>query len=883
MNELTKSETSQTTNVSGDVYGNTKEGDIFQSFYSQTNFDEISFEDLKLQTKKLPEIQIDFLNSYKEQRILVFGGELGGINKKELILKLAYHVAKDYRLTFQNTDIYTKVWRPSSKQEKIDLEAELINTKEPTIFVFYDIEPQEIKGNLEVIRDNILSFKHYIFASTNRSYKIWHLSDNAIDFFPTDLKLEKIYGKSFLVEELQKKLSNLQEELQKELNQFQEEWKKDLEQVLEKLDKLKNEYEQLEVYSKKLGNLKGIQRFVKLLGQEFNNYIKTYKSEIQKKSSSEELEIPLRLKIDFDSLIVKSGNDETFIRSFFYNNLTAQQQLVALGISFLDGMFEDQLFTTLERVFKEAWKKKHPSIVDLDYSDLEELRYYYFDFQENNDIYEQAFHTFNVVKTKRYKTNIRLVKIVAKSCTLYRVAWESHRRQIINGLKILVNIVKESAITNNQDIPENWDLYGTFLRRRKLQKAVSNTLSDIIYTVGINDIGYLYNPLFELARDKEEEVRYVTTKILTNLYKDNKKEEMFRIFQFLYDYPRGKELEKENKNSNNKFQRNETQKKEDQNLVNKAILEIKDKVDKFQNLFITKEVKNEPQKQKRYYINKKLDWRDFIGMTVASSLGEIIYESYNDEKLSRDFYDWLRELSKSRLYYVHRCFGNITLYEATPLYLKQIRDFLKEIVEDNRKWLYEDEDHRKWLYQAVAKSLQNAYNNYPKNREEVKNILENWYEEVSKENKYNQKEAFLITIVLTYGGINYDSNEHDKFPISLQNACSYLGQILINDKYSLIRKYIINSVLSLTFKYLEEIEEWLANLISILREKEKKHLINTFTKIYIEQKIEKNSTAINIENIMNKWAIQNNVPTQQIAIKTLVSFAKIGQNDESKT
>lgn len=226
MNELTKSETSQTTNVSGDVYGNTKEGDIFQSFYSQTNFDEISFEDLKLQTKKLPEIQIDFLHSYKEQRILVLGGELGGINKKELILKLAYHVAKDYRLTCQNTDIYTKVWRPSSPQEKIDLEAELINTKEPTIFVFYDIEPQEIKGNLEVIRDNILSFKHYIFASTNRSYKIWHLSKNAIEFFPTNLKPQEIYGKSFFVEELKKELSNLQEEIKKEVDKFQDEWKK---------------------------------------------------------------------------------------------------------------------------------------------------------------------------------------------------------------------------------------------------------------------------------------------------------------------------------------------------------------------------------------------------------------------------------------------------------------------------------------------------------------------------------------------------------------------------------------------------------------------------------------------------------------------------------
>lgn len=664
---------------------------------------------------------------------------------------------------------------------------------------------------------------------------------------------------------------------------------KELEQVIEDLKNLKDEYNKLDDYSKKLGNLKSIKRFVKLLGQELNNYIKTYKVDIQRKSLSEELKKPPVLKIDYNSLINKSRDDETFIRSLFYKNLTSQQQLIALGISFLDGLFEDQLFTTLERVFKETWKKKNPSIVDLDYSDLEELRIIYFDFQENNDIYEQAVYRFNVVKTKRYKTDIRSVKIVANPCNLYRVAWESHRRQIINGLKILVNIVKESEITNNQKISENWDLYGTFIRRKKLQKAVGNTLSHLIQTVGINNISYLYNPLFELARDTKIEVRYVTAKILTDLYKENRKEEVFKILQFLYDYTRGKELEKESKNSHEEFKENETKKKENQNLRDKVIVQIKDQINKFKDPFLTKEINNDSQKQERYYINinkntnkEELDWRGFIGTTVAISLGETISES-NDEKLSSDFYDWLRELSKSRLYSVHRRFGFSVLYKASPLHLKQIRNFLKEIVEDHRKWLYKDEDHRKWLDEAVATSLQNAYNNYPKNREEVKNILEDWYEEVSKENKYNQKEAFLRTIVLTYGGIEYDDNEHDNFPISLQNACSYLEKILLKDKHSLIRKDIIKSVLSLTSKYLEKIEEWLSNLISTLMDEEKEELIDKLINIYEKQKREQNLTTVNIETIMKKWAIKKKAPAQQIAIKALVSFAKIGGVNEYTT
>ena len=74
--------------------------------------------------------------------MLVLGGELGGINKNELILQLAYCIAKETdseQINSQKVDVSIKVWRRSSSQQIIDLELELRNRKTPTIFVFFDI------------------------------------------------------------------------------------------------------------------------------------------------------------------------------------------------------------------------------------------------------------------------------------------------------------------------------------------------------------------------------------------------------------------------------------------------------------------------------------------------------------------------------------------------------------------------------------------------------------------------------------------------------------------------------------------------------------------------------------------------------------------------
>ena len=692
------------------------------------------------------------------------------------------------------------------------------------------------------------------------------------------------YHKFILVKELQEELSRYQ----KQLNKLQEESEKDLKPKLSEY--LKSNYGSLESISQNLGSLKSIRQFVKLLSQRLNEHIKKQK-ELKKQTqlSSEALSTLLSRK-NINILIENSKlNDETFIRNLFQNILqnSPRQQLLALGISFLNGLFEDQLFTALEKVFTEAWQKRDPSLVTLDYSDLDELRYNFFDFQENDfDIYERVSNSFKVVETKLYKTDIRLINVVfvKNREQLFKVAWESHRRQIINGLEVLVNIVKDSAVPENYYLPGNWNLYGTQTRREKLRRAVSNTFCDIISNIGSASINALYNSLFELARDKKNEVRNVAANILTNLYERGKKEELFRILQFLYDFSLEKEKkgttqwrrqkEKEKDNTENEEKLEEVEKQQTKNIITK----IKDFLT---NLFREEKIQGE----KEYYINKQIDLHDFLGATVAVTVGNVISEHYRGggEGIPDDFYSWLKELSKSKLRVIHAFFGYHSLCVTVPFYLKQMRGFLKEIVEKHKYWL--DEEYNLSLNHAVAQSLADAYR-YSKNREEVKDILKNWYEEASKGDEYtkskqNAKEkqvlkkedALFRTVALTYGQIQYDDKDVDKFPILLRDTCLWFEEILKKDKNLLVRKTIISAVFLLTHNYLGTIEKWLSNLVSDFTPEEQKRLIIELTNIYLKEEVKEELTTV--EKVMNKWVKEKNIPAQKIAFGALVSFAKL--------
>lgn len=842
----------------GDNSAATWSGDIYQNnIYGKTDFDEISFEDLESQIQELPKIQPDFLNQLKEHRMLVLGGELGGINKNELILQLAYLLAKD---SSQKADISIKFWRHSSSQQIIDLELELRNRKTPTIFVFTDIEPKDINCSLQHIFSEVIpSLEHWVLFSTNRSFSSWHLNDDAQIFFNPNLSPQDIYGEDILVNELENKLG---ENLKLELNKY-----------------LKNDDRTLELIAKNLGSFGNILRFVKLFDRKIQ----------------ESPETPTDININD---LIKESKSDAFIRGLFQNILSDRQQLMALGISFFNGMFEDQLFTALEKVFTEAWRKRHPSLIALDYSDLEELIYNYFDFQEN-DLYEGVSNIFKDVKTKTYKIDIRSINILSlgNRDQLFEIAWQSHRRQIINALEVLVNIVKESALEKNSYLPEKWDLYRNPIRREKVRKAITNTFSSI----GVVSINVIDSSLLQLATDENREVRAVAASVIASWYEVGKKEEVFRILQSFYDVSLEKEkvetgqqgtekekvAEEDNVENQDESEVKKVEELEKQNIISKVIDPL---LKLFRGIFgkYIGEVKK--QKKEKYYIDKGEDFQDYIGATVAVTIGNVIYEHHRNENLSSDLYDWLKELSKSRLRLVHLYFGYSTLSKVVPLHLKQTRAFLKEIVQDHRDWLYKKYDLS--LNHAVAISLTYAYN-YPENRQEVKDILETWYQEAGtrygeiesyedisteEDNLLTKEDALLRTIALTYGLIKYDD---EIFPILLQNACLCLENIFNMDKHILLREAVITAVLLLVNKYLGGIEEWLSGLVSNFSIKEKKNLVIELTQVYKKEyyllKIEEKSELTAVENIMNKWVKQGNTTAKKIAIQALVYFTKLSE------
>lgn len=859
--------------VEGSVFGDN--GRVYNNYYSDTQeeFIKITLDELKSQSDKSPNIKPEMVNRLDKERLLVLSGDLG-VEKKDLALQLALQLASN------NSDIHIKQWKRSSTQQSVNLEIVLRNTKSPTVFVLTDVQPKDIGFYAfpQIHKTAKLLNKHWVIASTDISFTSWNLGEEARErFFP---RIEDIYGQKVLLNKLQEELTRYN--LQGELGQ-----------------------KSPESLAQDLENPTNIIRFAELLSKEVD----------------EKINDPDSKSIDIENLISLAKNDEQFIRKLYYEVLDSREQLLALGLSFLNGSFEDQLFVALEQVVMQAWRKRDPSLPTLDYCDLDKLRDNYFDLSEN-DFYQSTPSNFKVVKIKTYKIDIRSIKIISlqNRQSLYKVAWESHRRQIINALEVLVDIVKESAQGRNHFLPGKWQLYGDPLRRENLYNVISQTISDIglVSTSALNTV---QGSLLRLATDANHEVRNVAASAIAGWYhpKNRHKEELFRTLQDFYSITLNKEddiedyywheleenQDKGNDNSNNvqtvKSQKEQANKNIFDNFINGN---NKDNID--------------------YYINKELDLRDYIGATLAVVLGDVIYNYYGSEKISDELYNWLEELSESKLRLVHLYFGYYTLFWVVPLHLKEkcISALLKDLARNRRDWLSRDSSAglnyaynqiaRKqgdWLYpdsgaslnHAIASSLAHAYN-YPENCQKVKQILDSWYSEVkNRQSKINkrkmtQDEGLLRTVVLTYGLIQYTQQANS---ITIDAALKRLEEIFKNEEHPEIRKAIVSAICNITYRYFNQIESQLQDLLAYFNRTEQKKIVQVLREIFLKQretldfeegeiyqrkikvngrsyKIWKNPETrplTEIEKVMNGWAkLAKKAHAQQTAIQALVSF-----------
>ena len=644
-------------------------------------------------------------------------------------------------------------------------------------------------------------------------------------------------------------------------------------------------------------------RFVELY-EKAKRYSEEQKSlEKNKDDKQESTENPIKLK----ELIKKAQDQDDFVKNL-YKSLSPREQLLAIGLSFFNGCFEDQLFAALERVIEDVWQKRESSLVSLDYSDLEKLENDYFELADNNNLYESEVSKFKIVETQFYPIDTCSLKILSleNRQALLKIAWKSYRRHIISALDVLVDLVQESVAEDNSYKKGQWELYGNKTRQERLRTVISETLSEIGW-ISSRALNSVQGPLLRLAKSENDRVRSVAASAISRWYAEGKNEqELLRLIQSFYSLTIEKEYAE-----NNKFGIEEIEEESSENLEITAVEKSRNQqwykkevgiLIKNSLLTIWKKIQKSQTTSGDYYIKAKDESGDYIGATVAKIVGEAIYKYHSpqNDELSNKLYDWLKELSESKLRLVHLYFGYNTLYWVVPVYLKdeRISKMLKKIAQTHTESLYPKIGNFD-LNQAIAKSLAHAYY-YSSNRELVKDLLDSWYNECDNNRQKfddNDYDGLLKTVVFTYGLIPYKKEEPQEGEspaqpiISIKDGFDRLSEILKKEDIPSMRKNILVSICRIIrqYRYFVKLESHIQDLVSYLNiEEEGKEIVNTFTEIYREQLADVERKKLShqveapeeppltaIEKNMNNWVTEKNSSVQSIALKTLVSFSKV--------
>lgn len=869
MNDTQPVNEKQTVTFKDKNYGGiTYHGDVIQKFGEKPDFDEISLKDLNKKFIDSPELQPDLVNRLDKERVLILSGSLG-VNKNALALQIACTLANKLNNKFQE-GISVKQWRRSANHHLMDLDRELQKTREQTIFVLTDVTPQDIDADeIKQTHDTAKTINnHYVLISTDISFSSWHLETSAKDIFP-DIKRENIYIslsktlKSKLKKD--KKLSNV-------------------------YDFLCNDSQLIEFIAQQLNTPIQIERLLELLRNKVKN---------DKLSAN----LKVNFKENIQQFIQLAKNDNQFIKRFYHTILNSREQLLALGISFFHGCFEDQLFAALERVVQGVWQKRDPSLRGLDYCDLDQLQENYFGFYEN-DFYEAQTTEFKVVKTKDHKIDIRSIKVLSTEDRqiLFEVAWESHRLQIVTALDVLVTLVEESVKEENYYSDGKWELYGNSLRSEQLRRVISKTLSDI-GLVSNSSFSAVEGRLFRLAINEDWRVRSVAAHAIARWHDPTNRhdEKIFKILQDFYapvlqretEYKKRQERELQKRESSLQASNKQT----DSNQ--KDTTETKKSWRFSINKFLGIKQKNEPKKQEQkpdYYFSNEIEAQDYLGSTVAVILGKMISTYQGSKNISDELYDWLEELSKSRLPLVHYFFGYGTLVEVVPLHIheRRLSKLLDETAQTFRGWLPIDVEPIS-LNHGIARSLARAYS---VNREPVQTMMNNWYKQVKNYShtiKIDNKNALLITLILTYSMLDFNEslsdNSENKIPLNL--VLERLKNFAKNQSDFFVRTAITEAASQIIINYFFDIIEnnlgnQLQDLIINLNREEQNKIIDTLSTIYCKQirehqkQINKNNSKVvaqyrtPIEKVMNRWIkLYQKSSTQQFALQALVAFNSV--------
>ena len=360
---------------------------------------------------------------------------------------------------------------------------------ETKVFILYDITHHHLNKSkslsLRDIHEYAQKKNNYVIAVTDEPLPRWSLDDYEQQNYWYEPKAHNLnlYETSDLVESLFEKLN----------------------------DDIKSELIESKLIIKEKIDVYKLQTFASILrcARDLNN-----------------LKKPILL--DRVDEVLKDACDRKSSLEKWYNGLEEKDQLIALALTFFDGFLEDQFFEALYELVIKARSFRNKELESTDKTDLKNLANH-FSFDEKK--YSQKLNSFKFVKPKLETTEIEIRSIHIRSDErqiFFEIAWETYRRQILNALPVIVNLIKESA----EEVPTNLALYGSPLHRSKLREVLAQTLSDLGLVTGA--ISAVQDALFQLATNQRFELQEVAAKVIEKWYSLEREKESLGTLQIFY-------------------------------------------------------------------------------------------------------------------------------------------------------------------------------------------------------------------------------------------------------------------------------------------------------------------------------------------------------------
>ncbi len=359
----------------------------------------------------MPDIS-PMVKSLHEHRLLIIGGL---VKDKASLARLSALALADSTAAGENGPVYQ--WIGSS--DVPDWVARIRLYEQPAIFVLENMTPADIRHNLKSLRE-ALGNKHYVVASTELGRGAWHLDTDAEEPWwiePTPASLYLTH---------------------------------DLEDLLEiELNRLLND-------TWRVGALADPTRYKRTI-HELVNFLQDPDDIRLFAGLVFERELPIASDRALNLAREVAENSSFGIESWFRGQLDDTGKSLAIGLCLTEELFEDQCCAIIEQIADSRWGKQDASIRALDYRHLEQLSRFF--------LFPATADGLGIVRTRIHQQRIKLLKVM----------WESHRREVLAALEVLVELASKSG---DRGLSYS-EITFSKAHRRALRASVARTLSDI--------------------------------------------------------------------------------------------------------------------------------------------------------------------------------------------------------------------------------------------------------------------------------------------------------------------------------------------------------------------------------------------------------------------